>query len=346
MFFSSQIPTKTLVGLCQRLSTGLLAGVAARTVWAREAQQARGYAARNAATTVSQAVNRGDSMADSLAATGEYFPTLFREMTAVGEQSGKLGEIYQQLGEHYYAQIVLRRIFLASIAWPVLQLTIAILVVGGLIWAMGYIGRMTHSTIDILGFGLVGDRGLEIYASIVGAAVVFILVCVRAAARGLVWIRPVQYFIAAVPVLGSSLRTLALSRLAWSMCQTMNAGMEVRRALRLSLRSTHSAIFTDQIEPIDAAIGRGTSITAAFSKTGRFPPDFMDVVEVGEQSGRLVESMGQLSRQYNEQARAALVALTAIAGFAVWALVAALLVTLIFRLWGFYFHSLDEVLPR
>jgi len=56
--------------------------------------------------------------------------------------------------------------------------------------------------------------------------------------------------------------------------------------------------------------------------------------------------MDHLSRQYETQARAALVTLTSVAGFVVWTIVAALLTMLIFRMYGFYFHSLDEVLPQ
>ena len=51
----------------------------------------------------------------------------------------------------------------------------------------------------------------------------------------MMWVRPLQRAVMGVPVLGPALQTLALARIAWSMHLTMNAGMEVRKALRLSL---------------------------------------------------------------------------------------------------------------
>ena len=77
-------------------------------------------------------------------------------------------------------------------------------------------------------------------------------------------------------------------------------------------------------------------------EAGCFPPDFLDAVDVGEHSGGLVESMAHLSQQYQEQARAALSTLTMVAGFAVWGLVAILLICLIFRFALVYINILNN----
>ena len=69
---------------------------------------------------------------------------------------------------------------------------------------------------------------------------------------------------------------------------------------------------------------------------GGFPADFLESVYVGEQSGNLVESMAHLANLYQDQARAALNVLATVAGFAVWAVVAAIIIFLIFRLATFY----------
>ena len=51
---------------------------------------------------------------------------------------------------------------------------------------------------------------------------------------------------------------------------------------------------------------QGHSIHEAFCHAGGYPHDFLDTLAVGEDSGRVVESMGLLARQYQDQARAAL----------------------------------------
>jgi type II secretory pathway component PulF len=346
MFFSPRMPTKPLAALCRRLATSLVAGIDVRTVWAREARQARGPAARKRLAAVSRAVNEGESLAAALAAAGDFFPPLFREMAEVGDRSGHLGEVFAQLAEHYENQVWLRRNFLAAIAWPMFQLVVAVAVVGFLIWITGFISEMTGTKVDFLGFGLAGSRGLAVYAAIVAAVVLLLLVFCRAASRGVFWIRPVRRAVLLVPGLGPALQTLALARLSWSMHLTMNAGMELRRGLRLSLRSTRNIRYADCIEQIDAEIAAGNSIYAAFCRAGCFPRDFLDALQVGEESGKLVESLALSSRQYQDHARTALATLTTLAGFAVWMVVAAIIIVLIFRLFSFYIGMINQAMPR
>ena len=116
---------------------------------------------------------------------------------------------------------------------------------------------------------------------------------------------PLQRFMLRIPTIGTALQTVALARLAWVMSQTMNTSMDLRRSLKLSLQSTRNAWYIDRIEAIDAQIAAGNSIYEAFSAAGGFPPDFLESIHVGEQSGNLVESMGQVSNVYQEQAREA-----------------------------------------
>ncbi len=344
MLFSHRITNKQLAGLCRRLATSLEAGIDVRTVWAREAQRASGRAARARLEVVSREIAAGESLAHAMAETGNFFPLLFRELAEVGEQTGHLSEVFSQLANHYQERLKLRRNFLAAISWPVAQLVIAICVVGLMIWLLGFIGQMTGTTIDILGMGLVGNEGLAVYLIFLAVVGTMVFLFVRAVSRGLVWTRPVQRFVLRIPWLGPPLQTVALARLAWTLHLTLDAGMEVRRALRLSLRSARNARFEDQIEPVEAEISAGNSIHDALASAGSYPTDFLDAVNVGEQTGKLAESMDLLSRQYGERAQAALGTLTMLAGLAVWCVIALIIIALIFRIFGFYLGTINDAL--
>ena len=188
MLFSPRIKMRHLAGLCRRSATALGAGIDVRTVWAREAERTSGWATRGRLLTVSEAVHRGESMAEALAATGDFFPPLFRELVAVGEQSGQLSEVFAQLADHYEGRLQLRRVFLGAIAWPMIELAAAVVVIGFLIWIMGVIGH----GIDPLGFGLVGNAGLMIYIAFLATVGVLFFLILEAVRRGLVWTRPIQ----------------------------------------------------------------------------------------------------------------------------------------------------------
>ena len=115
-------------------------------------------------------------------------------MVEVGEQTGHLGEIFAQLAEHYENQVRLRRNFLSSITWPIIQLTIALAVIGLLIWIGGVIGQRAGGAADRLLWGsalsAIEDWSFiwRSWQSRPHCSSILIL----AASRGLIWVRPLQ----------------------------------------------------------------------------------------------------------------------------------------------------------
>ena len=119
---------------------------------------------------VRDSVAKGNSLSLALAGTGHVFPPLFLEMTRVGEEAGSLGRVFRNLESHYRRAEQAQRIFLSAIAWPMLELAFAIVVIGALIWVLGIVAaRNNGQPIDVLGFGLVGTKGLLIYIDFVVA---------------------------------------------------------------------------------------------------------------------------------------------------------------------------------
>jgi type II secretory pathway component PulF len=331
VFFSPRISTRDLARLCRRLATSLEAGIDVRTVWAREAQRATGSALSSRLRTISDAVNQGDSLREALSQTDDFFPGLFRQIVHVGEESGRVAESFGQLAEHYEEQLELRRMLWTASVWPIIELSAAIVVIGLFILILG----MLESPVDPLGFGL-GVGGLVVFLLYLGLVALAVFLVFKGIRRGLAWARPIQSLLWRLPLVSRPFENLALSRLAWAMHATLDSGMEIRRALRMSLQSTRNVRYTGRIRSVEEGIESGTPIYEALVAAGVFPEHFLDAVRVGEESGRLVESMGLLSRQYRDQAEAGFQTLTKIGGFGVWLLVAAILIMMIFRLFSFY----------
>ncbi|MGW8258411.1 MAG: type II secretion system F family protein [Thermoguttaceae bacterium] len=341
MLFSPRISTNELLQLCRRLATAIEAGIDARKIWTREAQQAKGPL-RDRLMLISQAINQGESLQDAIAPTGDFFPVIFRELLVVGEQTGALEKVFTQLAEYYEYRLQLRRQFLAAITWPLVELGFAIVAIGAFIWIMGYIRQVAHSDFDPLGIGVYGNRGAMVYLIFVMTVAALVWYAIEAFKRGMAWTGPIQRAVLNLPVLGKALETLALARLAWSLNLTFDAGMEVRRALRLSLKSTNNALYTRHINTIDIQIETGNSIHEAFFATGCFPADFLDALAVGEETGKLAESMAHLARQYQEHAKLAFKTISTVGAFLVWLIIAAIIVCYIFQMAMSYIGMINQ----
>jgi len=126
--FTPQIRVKALEGLCRRVSTALEAGIDARTVWKREAERATGPL-QSRLLEVSDAVSGGQSLADALEPTGDYFPAILHEMVAVGEQSGKIVESMGHLAQQYQDRAKMAMAALAVVAGIAVVLVIAAIII-------------------------------------------------------------------------------------------------------------------------------------------------------------------------------------------------------------------------
>ena len=333
-----QIGLKPLSEMCRRVATSYATGIDARTMWSREARTGPSRKQREF-EKVSQAISAGSTVTEALQRTEGYLPQLVIDMTHVGEQSGNLDQSLERLADYYERVIRLRRIFLTAIIWPVIQLIGAVCAIGFVIWVTGFIGGKQTGPdaidTDIVGFGLQGSRGLAIYCGIVGAIAVVGFLLIRSLMGG-VLSKIAMVPIMKIPAIGPALRTLAISRLAWALGMTFESGMSAKKCVTVAMRSTQNRYFTRHIQDVNKRVTRGETLHEAFQQTGAFPQDFLDAVMVGEESGRIGESMERISQAYESKAQLAMKTLTIAAGFAVWCIIGLFIVFMIIRIALFY----------
>jgi Type II secretion system (T2SS), protein F len=108
--------------------------------------------------------------------------------------------------------------------------------------------------------------------------------------------------------------------------------MSITSALRLSLRATSNAAFVARTDTVIARLKEGDDLTLALTGAGLFPDDFLHIVTVAEESGRLSEVMEHQTKHYEEEANRRLLVLNMLSSWGVWLAVAILLIVMIFRI--------------
>jgi type II secretory pathway component PulF len=342
MLFQPQLSNKSLSEMCHRLAVETDSGIDIRRTWQRETDITHGRI-KPYIVSIRDAVARGDTLSEAFASTGRLFPQLFLEMARVGEQTGTLGKVFARLETHYRRQVRAERIFFGAIAWPMIELIFAVLVIGALIWILGVVAQRNNGQpIDVLGFGLIGTRGLIIYSILVTIISLCIASVVIALQRGMLWTRSLQRALIQMPAVGNALQRIALARIAWALHLMLNVDLGLRRIVPLALRSTANDYYIRHTNQILNVVTSGEPIHVAFASCGAFPSEFIDALAAAEESGRVVESMDRLSARYEEEAEAAVKTLATVLGFVVGACVMAFIVFLIFRLANFYIGTIND----
>jgi type II secretory pathway component PulF len=213
----------------------------------------------------------------------------------------------------------------------VFELTMGVLVIGILIWALGAIGAEWEGQ-KIGVFGLHGTRGAVIWFGLVGCAVAAILAPLVAIQYG--WLRPepVYRVMIQLPIIGRGLRVFSMARLTWVLAMATDSDLPPDKAVELAVHSTNNGYYTDRLEPMKMAIRRGSEMHEAFRGAGIYPADFLDALQTAELAGRTSETLAVVAKDYEERANIWYRSLATVCGLLVFLLVAGLMVYLIFNL--------------
>ena len=327
------IPTKALVQFCRRVATASRAGIEIRRIFEQEANRGLGRQ-RQVMQELYQAVAEGGTLTDAMRES-TYFPPLVVELTAVGEQTGKLDDVYFRLAEHYEHILQQWRNFLMGIAWPGLQLGLAILVIGLVIWLPSQLAGPGTTMPDMLGLGLVGSQGLAIYFGVIIVLALVVGFIITGFLRN--WFGPGPVKLAMrIPLIGPCFEAMAMSRLTWSLAMAHESGMSAQRTVNLSLNACDNIYYSSTAPQVVGEVAEGKEFHEAFSSPHVFGDDFITTLQAAELSGTVTETLLRASKDYDEKARNLSKILTGVATGAVFCLVGAIIVIAIFRLAMFY----------
>ncbi len=336
---SSRIEPQTLSALCERVGVAFEVGLDPHRVFDREARNARSTYGRRM-RSVAEHVRSGGSLADALKAQGNYFPPHFADMIDGGEKSGRLDRVLDRLADYYQQMADFRDIFKSSILWPMVQLGLAIVVIGLLIYLPSVLLPGNPERHDLIGFGLVGARGLTTYMLIIAVAFAGVAAVYLLAKNG--YLRFLGDWAAYLPKFGRTLMVFAEARFVQTLSLAIESGVNASSAVDLAFRSAGTRKFASQAEIAKESIEAGRDLHSVLGETGLFQEETLEAVELGEASGRLAETLDKHFRYLKSQVKSSMATLTYIASALIWFVIAAVLIVIIFRVFSMYINNIGD----
>lgn len=329
--------------VCYRLGTSLKAGISVAEAWENETQLLRGRR-RRAFERVHQQLKNGASLASALSAEGP-FPLLLTAIVRVGEETGRLDQAFLRMAEHYRAIVRMKRTFVQGVSWPVLQLAAAAAVVTVFFVMLHLLETRIAGLVapDVFMLGLSPLENLTLFWTVLLGAGLSLFLIVKGVTSG--WFGSLPLKVAmAIPLVGSTIKQLALSRFAWAFGTAVDSGMYAAQAMQLGLRSTQNHYYLSHERDIATSLAAGEDFFAALHRTDAFPPDLLQTVRTGELTGELTEGLGRLSDDYQEQAAINLRRIGLISGFSIFTAVSGTLAFSILLMYANYLGTVSEAL--
>lgn len=254
-------------------------------------------------------VQSGETLTELVAREPQAFDSLFVSLIKVAEARGGVPETLHRLSRHYEARLSLIRQARSAMIYPLSVLIVASGVIALItIWLLPQFIAMLK---DIAGRTALPlpSRLLMAFSDFIRATgwwllpalmigVPVLLVTLYRTARGKRVMDEVALY---VPVLGQLLRKIDTTRFARTLSVLLASGVDVGASLALTADVMQLEPFRRTIRIARSGVLEGDELSDVLNQTSRFGPDVIAIINSGEETGRLPESLERLADDYEEQ---------------------------------------------
>jgi type II secretory pathway component PulF len=242
--------------------------------------------------------NRGLRLSEAFRRHRLLDDTAHRLLTAA-EFQGRLPATFEELSELYRQRQEDKRNVVYALVEPLIVIAlVGIILIGSIIpniQDLMFSQNVWAAVYDIGARALVKMAG---YAAFwVGVFWVWLKLPVNMRLR-----QSARRFWTRIPFVSKAGRLQAVSLFCRYFQQSINSGLDVYRSMRLAARASNDGRLASGIEDAADKIKQGSSLTDALFDVKALPDEVIEQVDIGEESGRLAERLGNLADRFHEYA--------------------------------------------
>ncbi|AQT68173.1 General secretion pathway protein F [Anaerohalosphaera lusitana] len=307
---SGRVKSKDILAVTEQLSTALSAGLPLLDALDIIRSQQVKPAMRELLGDLEKAVSSGNSLSGAMAEHSEHFSKLYVSMVRVGETGGILDETISQLATILEREEKIKTSMTNALVYPAIVLTLGIgsviimltAILPKIINALGeevLLPLPTRMLLWLSDFLIV--YGWAVGLAVAGAAWFFYS-----------WKNTEQgkhkwdAFKLRVPVLGSVLTKIAVGRFARTLGSLTGCGITILNALSVVRDIMGNEQLGGEIDEVASKVSMGESLGEPLAASGHFPPLLVQLVSLGEQTGKLDEVLLNAARTFDSEADAAI----------------------------------------
>jgi type II secretory pathway component PulF len=288
--------------LSELLDSGLQLEPALRVIESRSEKSAL----QPVAAYLRQQVRDGVSFSNALRSCGKCFSELFCSMVAAGEAAGALPTILRRQAEYFAIIADLRRRVTMALLYPSIVFTAGIALMAifmtVLLPQLTDLLKRTDKELPLVTRMLIGTS--EFFGHWWWA--LLLIAAALAAAFG-AWYRTPEGRLTwdraslRLPLLGLVLRGRFFAEFSQTLATLVSNGVTLLNGITLLERATSNVHIRGLLVRLGGRVGEGSSLSGSMRALGFFPPEIIDMVTVGEQTGDLASALERSAKRYDRE---------------------------------------------
>lgn len=248
-------------------------------------------------------LNAGSTLRDAIGKHPKVFPPLWGHLVGAGEISGTLPYVLKQLAEHLEASEKLRSKVVSALIYPSVLMAVAFgVIVLFLVKIVPIFSEM------FLSFG----AELPLMTQMIVDLSEFVqkyFVLIAVAITGMVWgfrtyistmsgRRMIDRLVLDLPIFGGFIQDAILARIAINMATLVKSGIDILKCVDIAGRASGNVLYETALANVSMEVQQGRVLSASMNDNPLFTPMMVRMIMVGEETGRLVDMLENVSKYY------------------------------------------------
>jgi len=266
---------------------------------------------KNVLTDIKGFCVEGHPLSQAMARHPRVFSNLFVSMVRSGETGGALDNILKRLADFSDKQLEVQTKVRSALAYPILMalvggMTVIVLltfVIPKMVTMFGDLGQ----SLPLPTLVLISISGaIKRYWWLIGSAIFAIYFFVSRIYRTKEGRFAIDNFKMGLPVFGSLIKKIEIARFARTLSTLLANGVPILESLAVVADTVNNAVIKEEIRRAASQVKEGSNLAGAFSKSAIIPPLVVNMIAVGEESGKVDKSLAKVSEGYDRESDAAI----------------------------------------
>ncbi|OGX40872.1 MAG: hypothetical protein A3C53_02200 [Omnitrophica WOR_2 bacterium RIFCSPHIGHO2_02_FULL_68_15] len=301
-----RVVTHDLIVFGRSLATMLDAGLPLLRALETMEAQAQAIPLQDAMHDIGQSIRGGSTFREAIARHPKLFSKLWVSLIEIGEASGQLTKVLEQITIHLEKVEALQRKVVSALAYPCILVVVSIAAISifilKIIPAFGQLFSSFGATLPaitqfVLYLSKVAQMAVPLFLVAAGA-IGFALWRYAQTSAGR-W--QLDGFLLRLPLIGHILQGTLMASFATSLGTMLKAGVPILHSLEITIAATGNTRIARVIEEMRLSAREGRSLADPLKQQEVFPPMVTQMIAVGEETGKLSAMLDEISKFYEEQ---------------------------------------------
>ena len=301
-----KVKPRDLSVFCRQFVSITQAGVPMKEALQMLTEQTENKYLKQAVANVLANVEKGNTLADSMAAEKDIFPDIMVHMVEAGESSGSLDTSFARMAVHFEKEAKLKATIRKATIYPIILIFAVIGVIAVMLLFVIPIFIDMFADLDVempaLTMGVMNlskwTAGHWYVILAVVAAVVIIYRLIYGTEQGRL---KIDYIKMKIPLFGKLTVKSACAQFARTMSTLMAAGISTTECLDTVSKIINNIHYKNALQKAKEEVMKGIPLSEPLAASEVFPPMVYHMTGIGEETGNMEEMLSKLADYYDEE---------------------------------------------